>query len=346
LRPAVAPLLSVVVPVHGRLPALRQCLAALRVAATPATEIIVVDDASPQDAGTVGRADGARVLRLDRNRGPAAARNVGAHHARGSILLFVDADVVVAPDTLRRVVSAFQARPEMAALFGSYDTSPRAPNLVSQYRNLLHHFLHQRGSPDASTFWAGCGAVRRKAFEQVGGFDETRYRHPSIEDIELGGRLRATGFRIVLDPTLQVTHLKQWTLVSMVATDVARRAIPWARLLLERGRAPNDLNLGHAQRVSAVLAVVAIMAAAAALQWPALLGAAGLATGAVVVLNRNFFGFLRRQRRLAFATACVPLHLLYYASAVAGYGAAWLAPRLPGRRRRRPPPIDVRTEFG
>ena len=84
--------------------------------------------------------------------------------------------------------------------------------MVSQYRNLLHHFVHQEGNPEASTFWAGCGAVRRAAFDAVAGYDEARFRRPSIEDIELGYRLRRAGYRIRLDRDLQCTHLKRWRL--------------------------------------------------------------------------------------------------------------------------------------
>src|SRR5205807_8681242 len=63
-----------------------------------------------------------------------------------------------------------------------------------------------------STFWAGLGAVRRDAFEAVGGFDAERYLVPSVEDIDLGARLATTGHRIELDPAVQGTHLKAWSL--------------------------------------------------------------------------------------------------------------------------------------
>ncbi len=59
-------------------------------------------------------------------------------------------------------MARFEADPGLAALFGSYDDSPAAPGLVSQYRNLLHHFVHQQGAflddtRPAHTFWTGCG---------------------------------------------------------------------------------------------------------------------------------------------------------------------------------------------
>src|SRR3989442_4923268 len=123
--------------------------------------------------------------------------------------------------------------------------------MVSRYRNLLHHFVHQRGKPDASTFWAGCGAIRRHTFEEVRGFDAARFPRPSIEDIELGYRLRAAGHRIRLDPRLQGTHLKRWTLGSILRTDIAQRALPWSRLILKSGQAPPALNLTTGQPASA-----------------------------------------------------------------------------------------------
>ena len=151
-------------------------------------------------------------------------RNRGAELARGEILFFVDADVVLACGALRRLAKTFSEQPALAAVFGSYDATPPATGLVSQYRNLLHHFVHQTGNPDASTFWAGCGAIRQKAFERVGGFDARLFPRPSIEDIELGARLARLGHRVRLEKRLRATHLKRWTLGRVLLADVRDRA--------------------------------------------------------------------------------------------------------------------------
>jgi glycosyltransferase involved in cell wall biosynthesis len=270
---------------------------------------------------------GAVVLRLARNSGPGAARNAGARAARGDVVLFVDADVVVAPEVIGRVVQAFEADPGLAALFGSYDRHPRAPGLVSQYRNLLHHYTHQVGHPDASTFWGGCGAIRRSVFIGVGGFDAERFPRPSIEDIELGHRLRVAGYRIRLDRSLQGTHLKRWRLLSVIRTDIACRAVPWARLILINRSVPDDLNLKMDQRVSAGLVSLAVLCIVSPLR-PELLGIAAVALAAVVIVNRRIFGFLRRERGIAFALACVPLHLLYFLYSGLSFGYVWLAFKL------------------
>src|SRR5690606_2357585 len=96
---------------------------------------------------------------------------------------------------------------------------PAASNILSQYKNLFHHFVHQQGRREAKTFWAGCGAIRRSVFEEVGGFS-TAYGRPCIEDIELGSRLVRAGRRIVLDKSIQARHLKRWSLWSVIKSDV------------------------------------------------------------------------------------------------------------------------------
>ena len=132
--------------------------------------------------------------------------------ASGDVLVFIDADIEIHPDAFSRIRRAFTADPGLAALFGSYDDSPEAEGVVSVFRNLLHHHVHQSAAGPATTFWGGIGAVRRDAFERVGGFDQERFAEPSVEDIELGMRLTAAGAHILLDPDVQGKHLKRWTL--------------------------------------------------------------------------------------------------------------------------------------
>jgi hypothetical protein len=335
---------SAVVPAYGNVAHLRRCLAAVRSQSVAAAEIIVVDDASREDlSGSVG--DEVRFLRLPRNAGPAAARNQGARLARGDVLLFVDSDVVVPPTTVKRIEAAFRDDPNLAAIFGSYDAQPSERTTVSQYRNLLHHYVHQTANREASTFWAGCGAIRRDVFQQVGGFDERRYRRSSIEDIELGYRLRTGGHRVRLDPSLQVTHLKRWTLASMLATDVGRRAFPWSQLILERGQAPDDLNLRVDQRISVALTALAAAGMAAALYRPLLGAVSAAALLGVVALNRQLFRFLWRERGGAFAAACIPLHFLHCTGSAVGFAVAWLTTH--GRAARgRSRPLGRRIDVG
>src|SRR5688572_28033593 len=263
-----SPSLSVVLPMFNAPEFLERSLAALRESSVP-FELIVVDDCSTDErAISIAQQSGARYLRLAKNSGPAVARNAGAELATGDVIVFIDSDVVVERDTLARIAQVFRDEPEVAACFGSYDDEPAHASTVSTYRNLLHHYVHQRGPREASTFWAGCGGVRRMVFVGVGGFDES-YARPSIEDIELGMRIKAAGRSIRLVPSIQCKHLKRWRLVEMVKVDVARRAIPWTHLLIERPGTGGDLNLDKAQKLCVVLVFLALLAlpAAAVATW-------------------------------------------------------------------------------
>lgn len=315
------PRLSVIVPAHNAATLLPDTLAALQRSSLPRDqwELLVVDDASTDDTAAVATALGAdRVIRLSGSpRGPGNARNAAAAVAEGEWLVFIDADVRVHQDTLSRFDVACRGRGDLVAVFGSYDAMPAASGLLSEYRNLLHRYVHLQGAGNAETFWAGCGAVRRDAFTAVGGFDTLRFPRPQIEDIELGYRLRDRGGRILLDPAIEGTHLKRWRLWQMVRTDVRDRGIPWMRLLLERrGRTAPSLNTGAIEQ----LKVGGVALAVGTLALSLLLGAptvalAGLALLLVMVaLNRDTYAWFARQRGTAFAVAVVPLHLLYYLS--------------------------------
>lgn len=319
-----APYLSVIVPVRDGGVAFGRCLSALRASSWDDFELIVVDDGSMDDSGAKALASGARVIRSPRPRGPGAARNLGAESARGEWLLFVDADCEVGPHTLATAVSAARAG-DGDALFGSYDDAPAAAGFVARYKNLFHHYVHQKSGASARSFWAGCGAVRRAAFLAVGGFDERRYPRPSIEDIEMGYRLTDAGYRIRFRPDLTVKHLKAWTLAGLVRSDVLDRGVPWTELMLRRGRIPDELNVRWRERFS-LAAVWLLIGSLAASPWrlAMLIPAAGSAAW-LLVAHLDLYRFFARRGGPAFALGSVALHWLYLA--YCGVAFLWGAAR-------------------
>jgi len=251
--------------------------------------------------------------------GPAAARNSGVRQTSADIVLFVDSDVLVHADVFTRARRAFALDPELVAIFGSYDHRVATLGVVAAFRNLLHHVVHQRSAGHVRSFWAGLGAVRRTSFDAAGGFDAERYPQPSIEDIELGGRLTRHG-RILLDPELQGTHLKEWSLASMVETDLRRRGIPWVALLVTEGELPATLNLGARERASAIAAVAVVWGV---VRRRPLVAAAGI--GAGVALNRDLFSLLHERLGASGAIAGVGLHAIHQLTAVASVPAGLIA---------------------
>jgi glycosyltransferase involved in cell wall biosynthesis len=268
-------------------------------------EIIVVADGEGDGSWRIAQEMGVRVVKLPAKRGPARARNAGAEASQAHILFFVDADVIIPSDSIERIRSIFDSEKDLAALIGSYDEEPAEANFHSQYKNLFHHYVHQHGRAEASTFWGACGAIRREIFLKAGGFDPS-YERPSIEDIELGYRLKAASQRIRLLPDLQVKHLKKWNAYSLVGTDVFDRATPWTeliweRLLRRRPRVRHDLNLSVSYRLSLITSSLLVAAAVAGLftRWAVpFIFLFGLL---FILLQVSFFSFFSAKRGVSFA---------------------------------------------
>lgn len=315
-----APLFAtVIVPAHNAAGFLPRSLGALRASDLPRDrwELIVVDDGSTDDTSLIAARYADTVVTLPgRPHGPAYARNRGFEASRGDVIIFIDSDCTVHPDTLRRFLEPFEREAAIGAAFGSYDDRPPARGVMSQYRNLIHHYVHHQNAGDVETFWAGAGAVRRAVFVEAGMYDEWHYSRPQIEDIELGARIRGLGSRIVLDPRIQVTHLKRWTLRGVIRTDVKDRGIPWARLLMHRGAlmSTGSLNLRWTEKLNTILVWVALLSLLAwpVVRWAALPWSAAAAVAIVLATNYSLWRFFARVRGPAFALLVMPPHLLYY----------------------------------
>jgi glycosyltransferase involved in cell wall biosynthesis len=301
--------LSVVIPATDQRTTLDRVVAAVGRAASTPEEVIVVDRPS--------------------HLGPAAARNLGSRRANGDVLVFLDADVEVHEDAFVRIRAAFENDAELTAVFGSYDDDPEGGGIVSDFRNLLHHHVHHQGAGLATTFWAGLGAVRRDAFLRVGGFDEERFPHASIEDVELGMRLRRQGGQILLDPAIRGKHLKSWTFVGMTKTDLLRRGVPWLRLMLEERSHSTALNLDWRHRVSTGASVLLV---AVLVQRKFRL--AGSILALLIVLDGTFYVLLLRRRGVRLLAAGVPLYITHRLTSAAAIPVALMSYFLANQKRR------------
>jgi GT2 family glycosyltransferase len=294
------PTYSVIIPATDKPPTLERCLAAIHAAADGPDEVIVID-------GPPGM-------------GPAAARNAGATRATGSILVFIDSDVEVHRDAFTRIRGTFERDPALAAVFGSYDDLPSLHGTVSTFRNMLHHYVHQTSGGLATTFWAGLGAVRREAFVGVDGFDDWRFRSPSVEDIEFGLRLATAGELIRLDPEIQGTHLKRWRVHAMLLTDLLYRGMPWMALMLERGPRAARLNLRGSHGVAAAAFTLSIVTIVGRRPRIGLFFAA-----AYLTINTPFYALVGRRAGVVSGSAAVGLlvlhNLMSLASAPLGFAA-------------------------
>ncbi len=334
------PPLSVIIPAHNSARTLERCLAAVCTQIGPDDEVIVVDDGSTDGTDAVANRFPVTLVRLDRRCGVAAARNQGADRASRPVLLFVDADVVLHQDAVPRGRAHF-ADSKADGVIGSYDDRPESRTLVSQFKNLAHHYFHQRAAGRVGSFWGACGFVKRQVFNASGGFDHRRFSRPSIEDVELGWRITDRGGYIVLDPEVQATHLKQWTLRSLIHTDVIYRAVPWIRWSLERRRLGGELNASPLQQIALAIAVLLVINGVASVWFSrARIGLALFAIAAFAI-NQSLFRLFWRKGGVRLLTAGFVLQQIYYLCALVGLVLGVARFCWPGRRSVAAPPARV-----
>jgi GT2 family glycosyltransferase len=325
-----SPRLSIVIPVYNGSDTLNRCLSALAASVVQDFETVVVDDGSSDDSAAVAGRFGVRLVRLERNSGPAAARNAGVAVSAAPLLFFLDDDVIIPPSFLGRALSAIEERPEFSALFCSFGRETVPEDACSRHKNLVHHWTHQTASVEAATFCGGFGLIRREAFLAIGGFDPWQR---FLEDIDLGYRLHRMGHRIFLAKDLQAIHAKAYTLGSLLRSDLFERALPWTRLMLKHRIFRCDLNT----RVHNVLSVAAACLLPVSVALDVHLR---LAAGLVLLflwLNRRFLALGSRQYGPAFAVRSALLcWLSCVASAVGVFlGVAGWVRRLPYRKTAR-----------
>ena len=205
--------LSVVVPVRDRADELDRCLASLS-----SLPVVVVDDGSRDAAAVeqVARAHGAQVVRRATSGGPAAARNSGAVVADAAVVAFVDSDCRASASSLR-ALARHLADPAVGVaaprvLPATRDASPARTHGASRRGPLDMGNEPATVRPGARVSYVPSTAVvvRRRALEEVGGFDESlRYG----EDVDLCWRLHAAGWAVRYDPRVAVRHVEpeSWT---------------------------------------------------------------------------------------------------------------------------------------
>ncbi|HEX2602825.1 MAG TPA: glycosyltransferase family 2 protein [Gemmatimonadaceae bacterium] len=324
------PVLSVVVPVHDGAATLAGCLNAILGSdlERDCFEIIVVDDASNDRSAIIAARSADTVIRLaGRHSGSAYARNRGAEIARGRTIAFVDQDIKVKPDTLRRMLQVLAENPGLQGVSAAHDNEPVADNFISQYWNLLLHYGETSHGGVGGNFGSGCGMVRRATLFSAGLYDEWRFGSGGLEGIELGQRLEHGGHDVFLLPDLQVTQLKRWTVRSVLREVWNRSALLARSLGYQRTRlsAPGDVVFTLSRASIPCLAVLGTAGLTAAfLPEPSIGSKAFLGFAVVVLANFPVLEFYARERGILFALAVTPIHFLVQFVGATALCAGWL----------------------
>jgi glycosyltransferase involved in cell wall biosynthesis len=208
-----APLVSVVIPTYNRLARLRHLLEALAAQSYPADrfEVVVVSDGSTDGTDEYLRAEPARPVTFatQSNAGPAAARNLGVELASGALIVFIDDDVVPAPQLVAEHVASHEAGEQPQVVIGPMLTPAdhTMPAWIAWEQEMLYKqyaaMVQGRYPATARQFYTGNSSISRAGFLEVGGFD-TAFRR--AEDLELAGRLEDAGYHFAYNPRAAGFH--------------------------------------------------------------------------------------------------------------------------------------------
>lgn len=327
------PIVSVIIPVYNGAETLTSCLQSIFENFNDEFEVIVSDDASTDNSIEIAKKYSATVLVSHHSnpRGAATARNIAARKAKGKILFFTDADVILQPNAINFLISLFNKNPNVNAFIGSYTYNTPIENFYSKFKNFLHHYTHQHSEDEAITFWTACGGIYRDTFLKINGFNEA-YNTASVEDIAFGYKLSKAGYQIRLEKKLLVTHLKEYSFRSLVHSDIAQRAIPWTRLMLREKTFRSDLNTSITNAIGLVVAYLMLFTLISCPFSTIFLYLFLVLTLLFLVLNSPLYISVYKYYSLIFSIKFIVMSYLYYLYSGMGFIIGTLGYFLFGRK--------------
>lgn len=310
-----APTISVVIPVWRGEETIGRCIAGIFASTYKPLEVIVVSDDSPDGSEEIARHLGAKVIQVSPKKGAAYCRNIGAANAAGEILIFVDVDVIVHSEAIENIVRHL-ITDEIDAVFGLYTADTPVDGVFTCFKNLQHHFVHLTNAGEAKTFWTGCGGVWRSSFQEAGGFDHTLQ---FMEDINLGHKLLEAGHRIQLASDVLCTHLRRYSFLSLIKSDLLGRAVPWTRLILSRRGYARTLNT-TSRGIGGVVVTFCLLLSVVLSVWNwRIVIIASLLEAGMLYLNWGFLRYAARLKGLWFSLIALFLLHIYYINCGVGF---------------------------
>lgn len=222
--------ISVIIPNYSGAATISTCLASVYSSNHENVEVIVVDDCSTDKSVEIIRQFPCSLIRLEKRMGASTARNTGAARSAGEILFFLDADCVLATNTLVIADRALSYE-HNAILGGTYEKIAYDDTFFSTFQSLFIHYSEtKKQEPDYVATHAM--VIHADLFRKSGGFAENFL--PILEDVEFSHRMRSSGCRLIMNPDIRVRHIFNFTLASSLK-NAFRKSLYWTQYSLRNG---------------------------------------------------------------------------------------------------------------
>lgn len=218
-------MLSVIIPNRNGAATIEQCLSALFASRHDDFEVIVVDDCSTDDSvARIRQYPSCRLYQLSSHGGASMARNTGAHHSRGDILFFIDADCLTTVDTLALAEKFARHHGPSRVIGGTYTRIPADPGFFSTFQSVYINYCESKHQNAPDYIATHAMVIHAETFRQAGGFREQLL--PIMEDVEFSHGLRRQGFQLIMEPSILVRHIFNFTLGRSLA-NALRKSRYW-----------------------------------------------------------------------------------------------------------------------
>jgi len=202
---------SIIVPAYNSERTICNCLKRILEYKDQGDEVIVVDNCSSDSTAELVKSFSVKLFVCEK-RGAAAARNFGVQHAEHDNIIFVDSDVMIAEDSIKKIKSRLLST-DISAVNGIYSSTAGNNSFMSKFQNIYtyNNYMNIGGKKRQlvyNSFWASFSAVKRDAFKEVGGFNE---KLSALEDIEFGVRMTNKGYKVLFDKNIQNFHDHNFT---------------------------------------------------------------------------------------------------------------------------------------
>ncbi len=299
-------MISIVIPTYNSSGFMPNLLDSIFKQAVEDMEVVIVDDCSTDNTVEIVKQYPVRVIQMEKNGGPARARNRGVREAEGDIIFFLDSDVIVMEGAVREVKEYFERNPSANCVIGICATEPLNKGFVPKYMAMFE-YIHLLGAPDrkVSVFAPRCGAIKKELFQRVGGYDET-YKGADVEDFELARRINKVD-SIILNPKMLVRHQFVNNFEEAVR-NYFKRAVMWIHLFMTDKQLDNAGPTAPSNGIAAVCAFLSLISLS-------FLPAFHMAGYVVILLltiftfaNLRWWNFMRKEAGFLFSIKALLLN--------------------------------------
>ena len=250
--------ISIIIPNKDNCSKLSRCIESIKESRFKDYEIIIVDDGSStkeiRNFYQRIKSSNLEILFNKNNMGPSYSRNKGADYAKGDVLLFIDSDCYIFPNTLEIINDFFRKNKEISCIGGTYAMLSPSGSFFDNFQSLIVHYFETKKK--YAPYLAGhCFAIKKDLFNKTKGFIIGRYigRKPNVEDVVFSFQLKEMREKLIILSYLLVKHDSGYNLFKSIK-NAFNKSFIWMKLSAKLKVIGKDLGAGGKElKISIIL---------------------------------------------------------------------------------------------